>query len=215
MFNNITTLHWIFIAIAIGFSAAVIYTNIQRNALWIFFEKLIDGNFRSETDAKTLKELGLKGINAYVASRSAEKKHGAGKYVTVLGNKTSGNKLESLMEGESENKYYLSSDETETIIKKYRYVPLSFMKLLLMVLAIIVTFSLCAWITGTVIDEMKTGKVKFEDKAEENEEPEIEEESEEAKKNNEKDNSTENKENDAPVMPTVPSGPSLPTGPKS
>lgn len=221
MFENLTTLHYIYIAIVLGITVAIIYTNIQRTALSKFFNALIDKKIFDCDNAKSLSELGISGIYASIVASSAKSKSGAGKYVKITGNDTN-NKLEAFLDSEIEEKYYLDFFDTELLIKKYSYSPLSFPKLIGMIAALIVTVTISAVLVDFIIDKLTTPDVKFEDSRDEEEK---EDEKEEKRDDNVEDEDTLDKNEQSsdetkpapsvPTSPTVPTGPSVPTGPKN
>lgn len=216
MLENLSTLHYIYIAIALGITVAIVYTNIQRTALSRFFTSLIENAATSCENAKTMNQLGLSGVYAYIASSSAKRKNGAGKYVKYVGNK-SGDKLEAFLDSEQEEKFYLDYADTELITKKYSYKPLSAIKLIGMILALIVTIFVSALLVDLIIDKMMTPDIKIEDSKQEDEEQEENEKDDESKEDDEDlpddEKDKEGEEAPIPTVPTVPSSPTVPTGP--
>ncbi len=139
-FESISTTNILVAFLTLSAIIAMISTNIHKNAISNFISFLCDKAVLEKDNAKSLTEMNIKGLSAIIIKSSMNSSTGISKYVNeVIPQKKSNDKLEALLEGGDECKYYLYETDTDALKKKYYYRPLSFKYILLFVAAIIIT----------------------------------------------------------------------------
>lgn len=122
MLQNISVFHFLIFAVTIGFISAIVYTNIQRTALSKFIKFLITNSCNTEQNAASLDEIGLSAAEKRIVASSVSKAHGLKRSVSVVvSDAESDNKLERIFENRYSDKYFISCNDTESLLKKYSF----------------------------------------------------------------------------------------------
>ena len=136
---DLTAILYFAYIIAIGIAFAIIYTNIQRSAYAKFIDALMTNEAFSQDDAKTLKELGIKGIKGLFIKSSIKSKHGLGKCICVVSDKSQNDALEAFLAGKNNStRYYIQDDDHDAILNKYNYKSIKFIHMIGYLLALII-----------------------------------------------------------------------------
>lgn len=162
MFQNLSVINFLIYSVGLGFSAAIIITNIQRGALSRYINALIDRNCFSEESASTLNQLGLKGINASIAKSATKKQYGLKKSIVVINdNNDMRDRLECTFEDNSSEKYYISQDcDIELLKKRYDYKQLSSKLMILLIAALAAVVLVASLLTELIIKNITSPKIE-------------------------------------------------------
>ena len=160
MLQNISVINFLIYSVGIGFIAAIIFTNIQRGALSAFINALIENGCFSEESSKNLSELGIKGLYASIASSAVKTQYGLRKSIlTFIPATESKDKLEAFLDSNNETKFYISSEcDTELLLKRYNYKPLSAKMLVLLIAALIIVVILATKLADLLIENVVVSK---------------------------------------------------------
>lgn len=141
MFGNFSIFHFLVYATAFGFIAATVYTNIQRTALSKFITYLIQNKSIDESSAALLSDIKLNFVEKSIIKSAVRSQNGLKRCIGVIKSSNSTeDRLEAALEGNDCDKYYLTSDKTEELSKKYSYktLPLKYIILFVAALCIVV-----------------------------------------------------------------------------
>ncbi len=224
MLNNIEAIYAIIWAAVIGIAFAVVYTNISRTAISKFINILIDKNADSENAALTLSNMGLNSIFSIIIQRTVKSNNGLKRVIQSSRITTNAptDEAELLLYGNKKQfKYWLKNDaDTDELRKKYSYKPISFFKLIVMLVCVILTaviMTKAAELFDGYLSSMslshEENKVQDEDTEDKNDllDDEIVDSTEnkqseiEQDKDNQKDVSSN--ESSSTVRPSIPMGP--------
>ena len=142
MLNNKDAVYIIIWAIVLGISFAVIYTNFQRSAISRFIKSLLTNNCNSAESAKTLEELGLKGISNFTTANAVKTQNGLKRIIEFVAvEEFEKEEAEMLLYGNKKiYRYFLNQEsDKELVQKKYGYIPLSPLKIAVTIFLIAIT----------------------------------------------------------------------------
>lgn len=195
---DLTTVLYLSYIIATGIAFAIIYTNIQRSAYTKFISALISDEAFSEDNAKTLKELNIKGIAKLVVKSSVKNKLGLGKSVSALYQKSGNDALEAFLSGTSNDvKYYIHDENHSAVKEKYNYKPIKTMHLIGYFLALIIAMILFTVGIKMFFDKYITPKIESDTQEK------IEEQISDFEDNDSAETDAEQSEPTVPVIPTL------------
>lgn len=178
MLGNLSFISFLIYAMALGFAAAMIYTNIQRTALSKFINALIDKDCTSYDKALTLEKLGLSGLYISIAKSAAKKQFGIKKSVNMVEPESkSKDKLESMLDSANDGvKYYLKDDcDKELLLKRYNYVTLSAKYIVLFLAALTAIAIAAVFAVNMIITNATKQKTEGSDKPEQETAEELQE----------------------------------------
>jgi len=219
MLHITDTLGFLIWACVIGVCCAIIHTNIQRSAISRFINALINLGCDSEQNAKTLSELDICGFSARIVKSAVTNQHGLKRIIGI----STGKEIEKdemavfSTKKETDNLYYLADSDTEEILKKYSYKPMSAKLLTLFIAALLLLAFLASLFTEWMYNYVTIPKIDETQQTEQGKHVDNSDITQDNSGENVEDENLPENENDEETdisdIPVIPSSPSIPTLP--
>lgn len=107
----------IVVALALGIFAGCVFAVYQKAVLGTFVKKLIDNGCQDTESAKTLSELGIGKLYAFLLSASIKPCSVPARYISVLGDDKKNTDL--LFEKKPERRFFIANEKKELVLQRY------------------------------------------------------------------------------------------------